>query len=476
MTAPEYNFLDAGNNPVDKLKNIVREDVDGDFGWLKDILDKTLEEYTIKELQVSGPNIGAYNPLQVEIHLAEGARLLDLCLSQRKEIFQLESQAILSALDICLSLQTLELDHKLAQIHLAASASQAQLPPGDGNTSLGTRYDIFRHALRERLKLHNRSGSALNYGERVRFLRKMYVDNLRLAFQRVHAAWRGMAFAFRIKTEDPEAYTPADGNMLDFLVQWMRRAITAVEESDAHERVLDIRIHLVAEGFDNNLKTRLHPSNQDTEGPYHGKFTLKKEHINQYLGDDASNGIPVDTDAIRLLGLDVAFVYGGNDMEWVEYAQEALRKIKNKDQRADYTHLAAYVNEKVRQERELIALKFALTPPLATTELAGDEYYWQPAMMRIENVAAWTEGSARDHFKPTADPRSQNASPFGIWTYSIDGTAKGTSRFTKFGGNPGSALQLAHDGGAKIKNQQFLVQDVVLLLRVAVRKSLHNKP
>lgn len=473
MTTAGYKFDDAVHTPIDKLKAIIKADevrgVPSDFGWLKDILDETLEEYAIREFRATAASIDAYNPLQVEMHLAEGSRLLDLCLNQRKEIYQLESQAILSALDICLSQQTLDLDEKVAQINLAASVKQAQLPPDDGKTALQDRYKTFRFSLIERLKLHNRTGSALHYGERVRFMRRIYVDNLRLAYQRVNAAWKGMAFAYRIKTAEP-AYIPAVGNVLDSYVKWMRGAITAVEETDKYERVIDIRMHLAAEGLDMGLKERLsHTSSSPPTpgGDYSGKFTLTNAFLKQFLGD-ARNGIPADTDAVRLIGLDVGFVYGGDDYSWVLTVKSMLSNTNGPRDAQVYS----FIDSKVTEERALIALKFAVTPPIAKTYLAEKEYFWQPPTVRIENVPAWTEGSARDHFKPVADPGFQNCSPFGEWKYTIDGDVKGSSRFTKFRGNPAPELEWGTNG----HYSKFMVHDIVLLLRVAVRKSLHHLP
>lgn len=471
MTSQNYDFSDRKHTSVEKLLAIITARETTDFDWLKDILDETLEQYVKREFTDTVANIDAYNPLQVEMHLAEGSRLLDLCLNQRKEIYQLESQAINSALDICLSQQTLDFDHELAKIHLAASVMQAQLPPDadDGKTNLQNRHDVFKNALIERLKLHNRSGSALNYGERVRFMRKIYVDNLRLAYQRLNAAWRGMAFAYRIKTSEP-AYNQTKDNVLDSYVNWMRRAITAVEESDKYERVFDIQLNLARLGIDKGLEEFF----RTKSGDYFGRFTLTREDFDWgRVGDDHHYLIPAETAAIRLLGMDVAFVYKSNDSEWVEVGKKLKEKIETNDQSRDQSNFLAFVSNYVRQERELISMQCTFTPPIAVTELGGGMHSWPSGMLRIESVPVWTEGSSRNHFKPIADPSFQNASPLGEWNYMINGIASGTSSFNYFGQYPGSPVAL--DLYRLSPNQEFDLCDIVLFLRVAVRKSSNNK-
>ncbi len=487
MTTAIYKFEDTSRSSIEKLKALIEADKEGgaqsDFGWLEDILDKTLEQYTIADFNTTPANIDAYNPLQVEMHLAEGSRLLDLCLNQRKEIYQLESQAILSALDICLSRQTLDFDEKLARINLAASIKQAQLSPNNGSADLRDRYQVLRFSLTERLKLHNRIGSALNYGERVRFMRKIYVDNLRLAYQRLNAAWRGMAFAYRIKTSEP-IYIPTDNSILDSYIKWMRAAITAIEEGDAHERVYDFRVRLIRDGLDKKLR-----ENRDGSSMYMyshvGEFTLKKEHFEKYKS--AWPAVPVaniglldrltETDAVRLLGLDVSFIFP-IERAWAAAAKDLKDKIQANDQARDMASYHAFFDDNLRQFREHLSLEVALTPPMAITEFEsiGKEYRWQPADLWISDAPAWTEGTSRDHVKFTIDPNFQNFSPFGLWKYSSFLKSHYNKGTTLFEGDDAISWLFRHFSDGTAFLPRLAPHDILVVLKVAVRPSKHKKP
>ena len=414
-----FNFQDRSKQPVQLLKDAIQaggDDARKLFAWLADILDTTLDDELLHDLRSSPVESTGLDPLQIDEHLQEASRLLDASLVQRKEIHQLESQAVLTALDAFHASQAARDDLAVERVKLQAAAKQAQVDDGPGLDALEKKAAQTRDALETRIRLHNRSGSALNYGERVRFMRRMYLSNVRRALERLHAAWRGTALAYGVSRADPRTYVDAlpqgEVNLLNAFVAWLRNCLAEIERIEAVQNTYVVYLYLCEENIAPGLKARLA---ENRGGTFQGEFTLEPKHIAQFPQ------LPADIGRTRIVGMDLAFRGPVIDDE---------------------------------------SFKVSLRVPKQSVTLGGVLHEWQPGMFRSASVPTWATGSARERLVPNAHAAVSNASPYGKWQLWIDEDVRGRMDRHKFGEwKPGSP----NIGGMPPKPR---IDDLVLALQV----------
>jgi hypothetical protein len=228
-----YGFADDQRPPVDKLRALLVDQHGSisDFEWIRDIVETSLDEYVDEHIE-QGFNAERYAPLAIEDNLAECARLIDVCLVQRGEIFQLESQGILSALELTYAAELLAKESTLGAVAAEAAIQQAQWAnAADVRAAHDEKHRIRALEVQERLALHGRAGSALNYGERVRFLRRIFTENLQRVNECMWALSFGLSAAYDLTVDSAYDYRKrAPGvSILDNGVTWVRRAIDLLE-------------------------------------------------------------------------------------------------------------------------------------------------------------------------------------------------------------------------------------------------------
>jgi hypothetical protein len=484
MAIVSYDFANTGKSQRVRLAELVAYNADlsdQSFNWLASITNETLEELALRYVQ-ENTGYHAIWPLPADSHLAEASRLLDVCLVQRKEIYQLEAQAVMSALDICLAIGAIEADRKVAKTHFNAALKQLGTTDAAGLTSIDAKFTAQKQGVEERLRLHNQVGGSLNYGERITFLRDMFGKNLRLAYHRMRSVAEGARFAYRVRLPEIDSEA-ANGDLLGMFVDWVRNASDKLEESDYTEHVYEVLIYLCADGLADSLKTRLSSSN--TAGSIRGKFTLKPENLKQ---DAYATNLqfPEPTDAVRIIGMDLAFICQEDDRGWGEVATELYNTLpqpisggiggsaSNVDAREiarDRVALTSMINERMREMRRSRTIRMSLTLPWQIVDPGPSQKVLATEPTRFGTVPIWTGGSARDQFRPVATQEVRDRCPFGEWEYDIDPTILSTNGKSQFGVQISPGVGPPHTGW-------FLgrLQDVVLMLRLAVRRSQFNKP
>ena len=119
----DFEFGNDQAPQLERLQNLVSVNAERgelSFDWIGPAVSDTLNKYVVDHFN-DGFSMGQEDPLPVADNMAEASRLLDICLIQQREILGLESEAILSALDICLARETLQANLAIAKADLAAS-------------------------------------------------------------------------------------------------------------------------------------------------------------------------------------------------------------------------------------------------------------------------------------------------------------------------------------------------------------------
>ncbi|SHM30389.1 hypothetical protein SAMN05216428_12311 [Nitrosospira sp. Nsp11] len=373
------------------------------YRWLNPIINTTLDEYVASELNGDPPVKLAYNPCRVEENLSEAARLLDICLGRRTEIQQLEVQAILAALELQLADQLQPFDLEVGQATFMAAQKQAYPDIAGKTDAVDARNEVLSAARKVKLDLHNKQGSSLNYGERITFLRNLYVNNIRLAYERLHAARIGLSSSFGISLQEIPKWN-ASANTLDLLTYWLRQAITVVERSDRYEQIYTrflLLSNLVVGGVPAVVTALRSPGDSNL------RFNLTEQNL---LGFDLPNG-----GAVRMIGLGASMLFEGdfvtihrtmNDLEKFPAAISRLGMLSEWRRRIQSTKTFTVSIELPEQRANL-------------ADLAPTESAWPLERIILSGVSGWTERTVQEAMNLTVSKQFTNANPLGEWNMSI---------------------------------------------------------
>jgi hypothetical protein len=277
-------------------------------------------------------------------------------------------------------------------------------------------------------------------------MRKVYLDNLGLAYQRIHAAWRGLALVYGVKRAKPTIAEKA--SILEGFVEWLRTAMSAAEVSDRRE-------YTVERSF--KLTLSEHPA---ANGSYHVTFSPSRDSFNLFSsGEFSYAGSEAEPDALRVVGIEVALFSTGK-AEHADF-RAALAGLTDKPQLATAFSLAS---ERRQRLLEQLTAEMVIVPPPSHTRVGDEALSHQPLPMRLDHVPFWAAGSTRPPLAPALDNGFVNASPLGTWRLRVSSEIHlrwirgGTKSLDVLYGEAGLAAALADLG-------------IYLKLRVAVRPS-----
>jgi hypothetical protein len=351
---------------------------------------------------------------------------------QRQEILTLESEAMLSALDICLARETLAANVAIAQTELAAAIKQAGLASGP-TALLEQKYKLQGFAIDERLKLHNRPGNALNYGERVTFLRKVFTRNVARAVRHAEIAHKNLEYCYGLKVPGPSWY---DGraNIVGYLLEWLDRTLIQLRQGAMSERVEDVILYLVNDNICPNLRTYL--ANLSAGEDKYFTFELKPQHLRQYsVYSDTQMPDPAKH-AVRVLAMDAAFICREDSASWTSMFRKLLKNSgKAENGPRDNATSHGLIAERMRQLREsrTMGLEFLLPEEPGSAPQTDGLIEVGNTPVRLGAVPIWASGSAREQFRPLADNGITDVPPFGVWKMAVNQYVHGPNGRSKFG-------------------------------------------
>lgn len=237
----------------------------------------SVDSIVYEEVNRAGSAIPPYDPYQLEQLAASASDLLDRCLSNRRSMYDLEEQAIRSALeyklfkdqrqpqrDIELS-ETIEvqktwdlqgqknaaaafsksfdnLDAGFAAVATASAQSTAEAISGEKTRkkNVGMKWDAldeFENALEAR---HSMPGCSMNYSERYGRLEELLRQDIRVAYNKLRCIEKGMNQVFGLSLSLPP---PQQYGYLDAMVMFLRQALEAVGIATQNEVEFD---HIVS--------------------------------------------------------------------------------------------------------------------------------------------------------------------------------------------------------------------------------------
>lgn len=468
----DYDFRSTQGTQIERLQNLVATTADRgelSFNWIKPIVDQTLDEYVTAHHNDDITKIPY--PFPAASNISEASRLIDICLVQQREIHQLEAQGIMAALDICLARDTLEDNAAIEAAHLSASLAQAGTDKGEQD-NLTKKINTHRWAIDERLRLHNRTGSALNYGERVSFLRKIYTQNMYDAWTYMMAGWRGLNLGYGLILPQPNEWD----HTIENYVKWIHRAVEYMERGRNEEIIYDAILYLVRDNIFPELGSNLA---DDTIG---GDFSWEFIFTPNYLQQNSNYGYPEAPDpavhAVRVLGLDAAFICHDDYEEWRKdaYNYGRIKLGSTENYARDSLTLYGMAAERLRLMRasRTMGIEFLLPAQEGKTSDAKDVTA-EKRRVRLGAVPLWAGATAREQFRPLSDKGITDLNPFGTWRIAIDKHIHGPTGQTLLGkdmsgdGSTNNPKVLPTHGGNLSK-----ITDIALMLRVAVRPRYPN--
>lgn len=164
------------------------------FNWLVPVLVSTLDDFVADAFDdeatastgvidgetrlVLRVDKNRYSPFKFEQNLSIANDMINRLLTKRNQIFDLEAQALKSAIAYCEEVQLIPGDEAAASMAAQADAVQAG-KPFDGAIAEwpALRSRTKREILNAKLAIHNQVGSSMNYGEQISLMRKIYADN-----------------------------------------------------------------------------------------------------------------------------------------------------------------------------------------------------------------------------------------------------------------------------------------------------------
>jgi hypothetical protein len=320
---------------------------------LKKLLYQHIQETIKAALQEDPP----YNPYLYEMLFSDVAKLLDRCLSYRRECADLEALAVRRALEFDLfedlhkkqlQLQTLLASTKAlekeSEAFAAASNDFAPQAPEKGFRTLYGRSvdalseqrtvemqkgDISKAVLlrsrEHQLTLqsrHTTRGHALNYIERRARLIALLVQDIREAYQKARAAKAGLEAQLKI-TSEPAYPFPAlkederDVDFLDAFVLWARSVAHNYEIATKDEVQFDLVLPLVHPWTADLLPVGISPTNP--------KRLVEAEIFNAAMKTDGKltfslrNALPTEAQVKNLRVRAVGISIGVSQDYWTNY-------------------------------------------------------------------------------------------------------------------------------------------------------------
>ncbi|RJG11648.1 hypothetical protein [Massilia cavernae] len=431
-------------SPEQLRTQLQKASAEPNYHWMRDILDKTTDQY-IEEKLPPVVNKSQYAPWRIDENIEAAAKLLNNSLDRHAEIMQLEAEAIREALDMQFSAQLQPIDLKINKVYLEASRQQAKVPAGSQNadeSTLNERDDLITDARITRSIINEMPGTAVNYGQRVEFLRSLLADNISMLYERLYAIWIGLSSSFGIALIEPPKWAGLDP--LGELVRWLRTATRKIDEGNRYERQFPVYLQLGEEAIANVDALQ-------TSGSALLRFELKRAHI---------PGLK-DGESVRILAVGAALTYKyltpgfltalrGTvaDREFFQFGYSYLRDL-----------------------RQGISVPFRIDFPIqkSSLPLAPAESTWNLEPLRISGGGLWSDQPLVDAVRMRSEAQFGNAQPLGEWEVEISYAVNAPwGPVIRKQAAEGVILDENNDQDKKFR-EYFTPHDVVLALLVAVR-------
>lgn len=217
------------------------EDIRLKYGWAKPVFEKTTEKF-IRESLDAEPAKRIYKINALSENLGIAGQLLELAIARQDAIYGLEIGALNAIIDDLIFNETAAAQQKVAETNLAAALAQA--PGGQDAASaedIDQMFQIQRSTNAFRAASRSNVGGALNFAERVEFLREQQAETVRSIYERLLSVVLVLPSSALGKPQ-PLPEWKADGGLTNLrrLAKWIKDAIKSVERNIANETTVDL--------------------------------------------------------------------------------------------------------------------------------------------------------------------------------------------------------------------------------------------
>lgn len=364
------------------------------FAWLKPVIETSLADYVRGSLRDEPPEQDRYSLYEIEDNVSIANDMVNRCLTRRSQIYDLEANALLTAIGYQQEHALADSEAHLARLRVEADLAAAQRPmTSELERSLGEQSAVRAGALRARIALHNLAGSSLNYGEQIAFMREIYADNIRNLLERIDAIRSGLRSCYGIDLSAlpqlPQAGQQADE--LDRIVWWLRGVIATVEMVERAQVVSTVHLPLFRmQGM--SPADALATWNTFLQNGY-----VSAEVTEDLLLTHGVNGL-VRGAPMRILGVGAALVLGRAEYLYATGKPEDLK-----------------ANTEI--ENRLTACRSFGFPCTIIGPEQSDT--WEQATLPASVVHLAANDSAAAQLQPGDPGTMRNHSPYGTWAVQI---------------------------------------------------------
>lgn len=249
-----------------------------DYAWyfkLTQLDTQSRISQRLEQLLVRGV---AHDPGHYETHFDEAGAAIERCITRNREIHDLESAALTTVIAYLTEEQLQPGALELAKTELKSWRMQLEnKDPADDIKILGEHDQITTSARALRKSFHTVKGHALNYLQRVEFLRELQARDVCVILERLQCARLGIAAAFNYQLPSLPEWSSTGDDPLEDLVGWCRDAIRNIENLRRRETVRTRLIYL--DSTASNLLDEIRQNKLNAEGFHWGVFNLKRQHL-----------------------------------------------------------------------------------------------------------------------------------------------------------------------------------------------------
>lgn len=371
------------------------------FSWIEAATistDRFVFAYLAKNMSQTLPDLaeGAFDPCMYDEHINDASSSLDSCIARLKEIHQLESDALSSVLDYMLAESIQPGALALAKVSLKAARKQGGATLVDADDGVLEAQDKLQSLARNtRMSMHRATGHALNYGERINFLRELYADSIRSVYERLSTARVGLVAAgFALTAPLPKWDAESSANLLN-LINWTRAAIRKHDVAQRKEKTYTkvFRVGDIYPGGLPALQTML------------GQLSPATKRDIVFSITPAQFGVQ---GTHRILKLAVALSFAGDSAEF-------MAGLGSPEARST----ASYIQSWHRVRRPEMTFPATIRLPTQSAAFQGDMFTWTKEPIRLESEIVTWDGLGGKYADSVRQYR--NANPIGEWTISFDG-------------------------------------------------------
>lgn len=399
---------------LDEARTVIADGFDGDsdisqkYSWAHEVVYKTTGAVVADFLIANPANVRfPYN--QLNDNLRQAGNQLEQCLARQDAIFQLEAGCIAAVIDALNSDRIIEIERVLATNEARANAGAVS-----GNTQVDVgllvdrKFDIKREVFDYQQKLFSAKGGALNYNERVQFLRQLQADSIRSVIERLESVRVGFAMAGIAKLAKVPTWQVESSRVLLDMVLWIRGALRSLETFSMSEYPVTLTLTTA-----NDPEFFLDAAGQPLTS---AKIVdmLKAGGFDKLSFKFTDDTVKKQTawsnsKSIRLVSFGIGVAMGSD-------LGTQIDTIDDKDRR---DKMAALSNE-LRRWRANKRLGARIIPPLQVAEWNGGERTeWRPNEVLLDGVVPIAESVDAAALAGLPTSVCANLNPVGVWSITI---------------------------------------------------------